>query len=74
MTSDPKKKDEISVHNQTMIGAGVAIGMGVGIAIGSALGNVGAGIAIGIAIGIGFGVSLQRKNESDKISPDDIST
>lgn len=46
MNSDPEKKDELNEHNQTMIGAGVAIG--VGVAIGSVMGNIGAGIAIGI--------------------------
>jgi len=66
LASDPKKKNEISEHNQTMIGAGIAIGVGVGVAIGSAMGNVGAGIAIGISIGIAVGVSLQKKNKSDQ--------
>ena len=64
MTSDPKKKSELSEHNQTMTGVGVAIGVGVGVAIGSAMGNIGAGIAIGISIGVAIGVGLQRKNKS----------
>jgi hypothetical protein len=66
LSSDQKKKPELNEHNQTMVGAGVAIGIGVGVAIGSAVGNIGAGLAIGISIGIVVGVSLQKKKKTDQ--------
>ena len=65
LSTEPEKEPELSEHNQTMIGAGVAIGVGVGVAIGSAMGNIGAGIAIGISIGVAIGAGLQKKKKSD---------